>query len=193
MEDKINTLLNEQLAFVNAMLAYVVKSDTATFNKSQIQEIFGFDQIKFRSMRDQVNQCCVHNLSAPGVYMVIVRECVALRNQFVSLQVHEKHTELLSKNNKILEQQMRSDARLLTITKALLILTAVLLILTFFQAFNVFFTRIPRRTKYIYQQQEADKNCENMKAEKNPSKDVSGEAETDNISIPKDNMTIPKH
>ena len=130
MEDKIDNLLNKELEFVNAMLAYVAKNGTETFNVSQIQEMFGFDPITFRSMRDQMNQCCVHNPHAPGVYIVIVRECVALRNHFVSLQIHERHTALLTENNEVHRAHMKSESKLIWLTRCILCLTIVLALLT---------------------------------------------------------------
>ena len=158
MEDKIDNLLNDELTFVNAMLEYVAKNGTETFYERQIQEIFGFEPSTFRTMRDQMNQCCVHNPYDPGVYIVIVRECVALRNHFVSLRIHEKHTQLLSENNEIHERQMRIEKWLLAFTAALLLLTFALLIVTCFQAYPILFPKAPQETNAAYQYQETDKN-----------------------------------
>jgi hypothetical protein len=139
MEDKIDNLLNDELTFVNAMLEYVAKNGTETFYERQIQEIFGFEPSTFRTMRDQMNQCCVHNPYDPGVYLVIVRECVALRNQFVSLRIHEKHTQLLSENNTVHRKHMKSEKKLLRMTIVLAILTGTLLIVAFAQLYKMFF------------------------------------------------------
>jgi len=170
MEDKINALLSEQLAFVNAMLAYVTKAGTETFHEPQIQEIFGFDQIKFRSIRDQMNQCCVLNPYDPGVYIIIVRECVTLRNHFVSLQVHEEHAQLLSENNKIHKQQMKSGNYLLALTVVLLIFTVALIALAYLQVFP------PRAnpTYPNYHHQKPCNNCNNKSTNLNPFNDLRG-------------------
>ena len=174
MEDKIDNLLNDELTFVNAMLEYVAKNGTETFYERQIQEIFGFEPSTFRNMRDQMNQCCVHNPYDPGAYIVIVRECVALSNHFVSLRIHEKHTQLLSENNEIHERQMRIEKWLLAFTAALLLLTFALLIVTCFQAYPILFPKAPQETNTTYQYQETDKNYKTKKTEANPVKDIRG-------------------